>query len=122
MTVVSQNVYYDVLDSIVDKYHNTYHNTINVKLIVKYNSCAEYNVDSTTKNPKFKIGDYVTVSKYKNIFAEGYTPNWSEKYFVISKVKNTIPWECVIMDPDGEEIVATFYEKELQRLIKKNLE
>ena len=93
MTAVSKNVYFDVLDDIVDKYNNTYHRTIKMKHIdVKSSSYAEYNVDSKDKDPKFKVGDHVRVSKYKNIFAEGYTRNWSEKVLVISKIKNTVPW------------------------------
>ena len=56
------------------------------------------------KNPKFKVGDYVRISKYKNIFAKGYAPNWSEEIFVIKKVKNTVPWTYVINDLNGEEI------------------
>ena len=54
-----------------------------------------------------------------NIFAKGYTPNWSEKVFVIKKVKNTEPWTYVINDPNGEEIVETFYAKELQKATQK---
>ena len=62
------------------------------------------------KNPKFKIGDIVRISKYKNIFAKGYTPNWSKDVFVIKNVKNTVPWTYVINDLNGEEIemVGTF--------------
>ena len=56
------------------------------------------------KNPKFKVGDHVRISKYKNIFAKGYAPNWSEEIFVIKKVKNTVPWTYVINDLNGEEI------------------
>ena len=67
------------------------------------------------KNPKFKVGDHVRIFKYKNIFAKGYTPNWSEGVFVIKKVKNTIPWTYVISDLNGEEIIETYYEKELQK-------
>ena len=44
------------------------------------------------KIPKFKVGDRVRISKYKNIFAKRYTPNWSEEVFVVSKIKNTVPW------------------------------
>ena len=64
---------------------------------------------------KFKIGDIVRISKYKNIFAKGYVPNWSEEVFVIKQVKNTVPWTYVISDLKGEEIVGKFYEKELQK-------
>ena len=59
--------------------------------------------------------------KYKNIFAKGYSANWSEEVFVISKIKNTVPWTCVISDLNGEEITGAFYEKELQKK-KKNQE
>ena len=67
------------------------------------------------RDTKFKVGDHVGISKYKNIFAKGYTPNWSEEVFVISKIKNTVPWTYVINDLNGEEIIGTFYEKELQK-------
>ena len=66
------------------------------------------------KGPKFKVGDHARISKYKNIFAKAYTPNWFEEVFVIKKVKNTVPWTYVIDDLNGEEITATFYEKKLQ--------
>ena len=82
---------------------------------VKSNSYAEYNVDSNEKDPKFKVGDHVRISKYKNIFAKRYTPNWSEEVFVISKIKKTFPQTYVINDLNGEEIIGTFYEKELQK-------
>ena len=63
----------------------------------------------------FEVGDHVRISKYKNIFAKGYMPNWSEEVFVIKKVKNAVPWTYVINDLNGEEITGTFYEKELQK-------
>ena len=92
MTAVSKNVYFDVLDNTVDKYNNTYHTTIKMKPIdVKSNSCAEHNIDSNPKDPKFKIDDHVRISKYKNIFAKGYASNWSEVVFVISEIKNKVP-------------------------------
>ena len=67
------------------------------------------------KDPKFKVGDRVRISKYKNIFAKGYMPNCIEEIFVIKKVKNTVPWTYVINDLNGEEITGTFYEKKLQK-------
>ena len=75
---------------------------------VKSTFYAEYKVDSNEKDPKLKIGDNVRVSKYKNIFAKGYTPNWSEEVFVIKKVKNAVPWTYVIMDLNGEEVTGVF--------------
>ena len=120
MTTVSENVYFDVLNDIVDAYNNTYHRTIKMKPIgVKDNSFTEFNEESNEKDPKFKIGDHVRISKYKNIFAKGYTPNWSEEVFIIKKIKNTVPWTYVISDLNGEEIVGSFYEKELQKTNQK---
>ena len=76
MTANSKTVYFDVLDDIVDEYSNTYHRTIKVKAIhVKSDSFAKYNEESNEKDPKFKVGDHVRISKYKNIFAKGYAPN-----------------------------------------------
>ena len=113
MTAVSKNVYLDVLDDIFDKYNNTYHRTIKVKPVDdKSNSYAEYNVDYSDKDPKFKVVDHVRISKYKNILAKGYTPHWSEEVFVISKIKHS-SMDYVINDIYDEEIVGTFYEKEL---------
>ena len=123
MTAISINIYFNVLDDIVNKYNNTVHRTIKMKPIdVTSNSFAEYNENSNKKNPKFKVGDHVRMSKYKNIFAKGYAPNWSEEIFIVSKIKNTVPWTYAINDLNGEEITGSFYEKELQKLIKKNLE
>ena len=106
MTSISKNVYIDKLDNIVNEYNNTYHTTIKVKPIDK---------ETNDKDPKFKVGDRVRISKYKNIFAKGYTPNWSEEVFVIKKVKNAVPWTSVVNDLNGEEIMGRFYEKELQK-------
>ena len=75
---------------------------------------TEYNENCNEKDPKFKVGDRVRISKYKNIFAKGYTQNWSE-VFIISKIKNTVPWTYVISDLYGKKIYGTFYEKKLQK-------
>ena len=95
-------------------------------------SYAKYNVDSNGKDRKFKVGDHVRISKLKNIFAKGYTPNWSEEIFFIifflylrnfillsCKNKNTVPWTYVINDLNGDKIVGTFYEKELPKTNQK---
>ena len=112
MTAISRNVYFDVLNDIVDGYNNTYHRTIKMNPIdVGDDSFAEYNEESNEKDPKFKIGDHVRISKYKNIFAKGCAPNWSENIVIVKKVKNTVPWTNVISDLNGEEIVGSFYEK-----------
>ena len=123
MTSISKNVYIDKLDDIVDKYNNTYHTTIKMKPIdVKDNIYINTSKEINNKDTKFKVGDHVIISKYKNIFAKGYMPNWSEEVFVIKKVENTIPWTYVINDLNGEEIIGTFFEKNYKKRIKKNSE
>ena len=115
ITSISKNVYINKLNDIVDEYNNTYHTTIKMKPIdVKDNTYINTDKETNDKNPKFKVGDRVRISKYKNILAKGYTPNWSEEVFVIKKVKNNVPWTYVINDLNGEETTETFFEKELQ--------
>ena len=121
MTAISKNTYFNVLDDIVYKYNNTVHRTKKMKPIdVTSDFYAEYNDDSNKKDHKFKVGDHVRISKYKNIFAKGYTPNWSEEVFVVSKIKNTVPWTYVISDLNGKEILGSFYEKEFQKTNQEN--
>ena len=116
LTAFSKNVYFDVLDNIINKYNNTVHGTIKMKPIdVTGDSYAEYNEDFNTKDPKFKVGNHVRISKYKNIFAKGYAPNWSEEVFVVSKIKYKVPWNYVVSDLNGEEVTGSFYEKELRK-------
>ena len=114
-------IYIDKLDDMVNEYNNTYQGIIKMKTVdVKDNTYIDSrelhsNKEVNDKDPKRKVGDHVRTSKYKNIFAKGYTPNWSEEAFVIKKVKNTVPWTYVINDLNGDEIIGTFYEKELQK-------
>ena len=120
MTFIGENVYFNDLDDIVNKYNNSFHNSIKMKPIdVTNDSVVEYVEESNKKDPKFKVGDHVRISKYKNIFAKGYTPNWSEEVFIINKVQSTVPWTYLINDLNGEEIKGSFYEKELQKTDKK---
>ena len=127
MTSLSKNAYIDKLDDIVkyqskynEKHNNKYHSTIKMRPIdVKSNTYIDSSNDINDKNPKFKIGDNVRISKYKNIFAKGYPTNWSEEVFVIKKVKNTVSWTYIISDIKEEEIVGAFYEKELQKINQK---
>ena len=105
-----------MLDDIVNKYNNAVNKTIKMKPVdVTDDSYAEYNKDFYKNDPKFKVGGHVRISKYKNIFAKGYTANWPEEVFVISKTKNTVLCTCVINDLNGKEITGSFYEKELQK-------
>ena len=121
-TLKNKNVYIDKLDDIVNEYNNTYHKTIKMKSTdVKDNSYINIGKRVNDKDPKFiiiinpKVGDHIGRSKYKNIFAKGYTPNSFEEIFVIKEIKITIPWTYVINDLNGEEVIGTFYEKELQK-------
>ena len=115
MISISKNVYIDKVDEIVNEYDDEYHTSIKMKPTdVKDNTYIDFKKEINDKDPKFKVGDHVRISKYKNIFAKGYMPNWSEEIFVIKKIKNTVPWTYFINDLSGEEIISTFYEKELQ--------
>ena len=101
----------DKLDDIVKEYNNTYHTAIKMKPAdVKDNTYIDFKKGLNDKNPKFKVGDHVRTSSYKNIFTKGYMPNWSEEIFIIKKIKNTVPWTYFINDLNGEEIIGTFYE------------
>ena len=124
MTAVSKSVYVDVLDDIANKYNNTVHRSIKMKPVdVISDLYAEYNEDFNKKDPKLnKVGDHVRIWKYKNIFAKGYTANWSEEVSVVSKIKNTVPWTNAISDLNGEPIAGTFMRKNCKKLIRKNTE
>ena len=110
------NIYFHVLDDLVNKYNNTVHRTIKMKPIcVISDSYVEYIENSNVTKSKFKFGDHVRISKYKNIFAKGYTQNWLEQVFLVSKLKDTVLWTCEISDLNGEKTAGSFYEKELQK-------
>ena len=128
MNTTIHTISYHIISYHIISYHIiSYHRTIKVKTVdVKYNTYINFSKEVNDKNPKFQVGDHVSISKYKNIFAKGYTPNWSKEVFVIKKVKNTVPWTYVINDLNDEEIIGTFYEKEMiihliAGLIKKML-
>ena len=120
MTGIGKNVYIDVSDDILKKYNNTIHSSMKMKpKYVTDDSFVEHSEETNKKSPKFKVGSNVRISKYKNFFAKGYTPNWSEEVFVVNKVKNTVPWAYMINDLNGEEMNSSFYEKELQKADQK---
>ena len=109
MTAISKNIYFNALDDIVNKYDNTAHRAIKMQPInATSDSYAEYNEDSNKKNPKFKVGDHARISKYKNIFAKGYVPNWSEEVFIVNEMV--------------KKLLEHFIKKNCKRLIKKHLE
>ena len=103
ITSTSKNVYNDKLDDIVNEYNNTKYRTTKMKPInVKNNTYIDFGKEVNDNDPKFKVGDHVRISKFKNIFAKGYTPNWSEEVFVIKRIKNTVPWTYFIDYFNGE--------------------
>ena len=114
MTSISKNVYIDRLDDIIKEYNNNYHTSIKMKPVdVKDNTYIDFKKEIDNKDPKFKVGDHVRISKYKNMFTKTYMPNWSKEIVIIKKIKNTVPWTYVINDLNGEEITGTFYKSEL---------
>ena len=105
MTSVPKNVYINKLDDIVGEYNNTYYRTIKMKLAdTKNNTYIDLKKEVNDKDTKFWVGDHVRISRYKNIFAKGYTPDWSVEIIVVSKIKNTVPWTYVINDINSEEM------------------
>ena len=117
MTAIGKNVYYDVLDDVVNKYNNTKHSTIKMKPIdVRDNNNKRvYIGEHNEKRSTLKVGDRVRISKFKNIFAKGYTPNWSKEIFIVDKINDTGPYTYNLKDLNDEEIIGSFYDQELQK-------
>ena len=120
MTATGKNGYYDVLDDVVNKYNNTKHSTIKMKPIDVKNNKRVYIDEHNEKDSKFKVGDRVRISKFKNIFAKGYTPNWSSEIFILDKINDTVPYTYNLKDLNDEEVIGSFYDKELQKSILQN--
>ena len=115
MAIASKNVYYDVLDDAVNKYNNTKHSTIKMKPIDVKDNERVYIDEHNEKDRRFKVGDRVRISKFKNIFAKGYTPNWSTEIFIDDKINDTVPYTYNLKDLNDEEIIGSFYDRELQK-------
>ena len=117
MTATGKNVYYDVLDDIVNKYDNTKHSTIKMKPTDVKNNKRVYIDEHNEKDSRFKVGDRVRISRYKNIFAKGYSPNWCKEIFIVDKINDTVPYTYNLKDLNDKEIIGSFYDKELQKSI-----
>ena len=118
MTATGKNIYYNVLDDVVNKYNNTKHSTIKMKPIDVGNNNKRVYIDKhNEKDSRFKLGDRVKIFKFKNIFAKGYTPNWSKEIFVVDKINDTVPYTYNLKDLNDEEIIGSFYDRELQNTI-----
>ena len=117
MTATGKNVSHDVLDDVVNEYNNTKHNTIKMKPKDVKNNKRVYIDQHNEKDSRFKVGDRVRISKFKNIFAKGYTPNWSKEIFIVDKINDKVPYTYNLKDLNGEEIIGSFYDIELQKSI-----
>ena len=118
MTSIGKNVYYDVLDDIVNEHNDTKHSTIKMKpKDVKNDNKRVYIDEHSEKSARFNVGDKVRISKFNNIFAKGYSRNWSTEIFMVDKINDTVPYTYNIKDLKGEKIIGNFYDKELQKTI-----
>ena len=116
MAATGKNVYYDVLDDVVNEYNNTKHNTIKMKpKDVKNDNKRVYIDKHNEKSAIYNIGNRVRICKFKNIFAKGYTPNWSREIFIVNKINDTVPYTYNLKDLNDEEIIGSFYDRELQK-------
>ena len=111
MTATGKNV----LDDVLSKYNNSKHITIKMKPIDVTNNKRVYVDEHNEKDSKFKVVDRVRISRYKNIFAKGYAPNWSSEIFIVDKINDTVPYTYNLKDLNDEEIIDSFYDKELQK-------
>ena len=99
MSATGKNVYYDALDDIVNKHNNTKHNTIKMKpKDVTDDNKRVYIDEHNKKCARYNVGDRVRISEFKNIFAKGYTPNWSKEIFIVNKINGTVPWTRSLKD------------------------
>ena len=107
---------YNVLDDIVNEYNNTKHNTIKMKSKdVKYDNNRVYIDEDNKRSARYNVGDRVRISKFKNIFAKGYTPNWSKEIFIVNKINDTVPYTYNLKDLNDKEIIGSFSDRELQK-------
>ena len=115
MTSTPKNVFINKLDDMVNKYSKTCE-TIKMKSVdVNRSMHADFDKENNNKDPKFKVGNHVRVSKYKSILAKGYISNWSEEVFVIKEAKNTAPWTKVISDLKKNKLLEHFTKKNYKK-------
>ena len=119
MIEISKNVYIDKLYDIVNEYNNTYHKAIKMKSIeVKDNTYIDFEKEVNDKDTNFKVGDFVRICKYKNIFAKGYMPNWPEEVFISSKLKIHFHGHMELMILIVKKLVEHVMKKNCKKLIK----
>ena len=115
MAAIDKNVFYDVIDDVVNEYNSTKHSTIKMKPIDVIDNKRVYVDEHNEKDSRFKVGDRVRIYKFKSTFAKGYTTNWSNEIFIVDKVNDTVPYTYNLKDLNDEEIIGSFYDKELQK-------
>ena len=114
----------NILDKIVSKYNNTKHSVIGISpaKVTKKNekeilARAFSPIKTIDPRPaKFKVGDFVRISKYREAFQKGYTPNWSNEIFKINNIRKTNPCVYLLTDVNNSNIQGTFYSQELQKV------
>ena len=116
MIATGKNVYYHGLDDVVNKYNNTKHSTFKMKPIDVKNNKRVYIDEHNEKDSRFKVGDRVRISRYKNIFAKGYAPNWSSEIFIVDKINDTVPNTYNLKDLNDEEIIGSFLIENYKKL------
>ena len=116
MTATGKNVYSDVLDDVVNKYNDTKHSTLKMKPIDVKNNKRVYIDEHNEKDSRFKLGDRVRISRFKNIFAKGYTPNWSTEIFIVDKINDTVPHTYSLKDLNDGEIIGRYTIENYKRL------
>ena len=117
MTATGKNIYYNVLDDVVNKYNNTKHSTIKMKPMDVKNNKRVYIYEHNEEHNRFNGGDRVRISRYKNIFAKGYASNWSSEIFIVDEINDTVPYTYNLKDLNDEEVIGSFYDKESQKSI-----
>lgn len=116
--------YIDALQSICNAYNNCYHRSIKMapasvnddNVLVVYSNLRSNIKDSSNTQSKYKIDDYVRISKIKGVFEKGYSPSWSEEIFQIKSVIESTPVVYKIADLQNEEVEGNFYEQEIQKV------
>ena len=123
MISISKNVYIDKLDDVVQKYNNTYRSTIKKKpVIAKSTTYINSSKESNDKDPKFKIGDFVRISKYKSIFAKGYVPIRSEEVLWLKKLKTLRRGNMLLVILKAKKLLERLTKINCKKQIKKSLE
>ena len=111
MTANDSKSYLPYLNKLVDQYNNTYHHYINEKPTNADYSVLTEKIETNSKAPRFKMNERVRITKYKNIFSESYTENWSREIFIIDSILKCYPWAYKIKDLNGDKIKGSFYEE-----------